>query len=69
MSSPRLTFNLICGKRVTECQNLANLRLSSFAESNQMQQKNLYVSPTVEGSLLREGIKVLLLHLVTFCNE
>ena len=28
-----------------ECQNLANLHLSSFAESNQMHQKNFDVSP------------------------
>ena len=45
MSSPRVTFNLTCGKDVTELQNLASLRLSSFAESNQMQQKNFDVSP------------------------
>ena len=34
-----------CGKGVTELQNLANLHLSSFAESHQMQQKNFDVSP------------------------
>ena len=45
MSSPGVTFKLICGKGVTELQNLANLRLSSFAESHQMQQKNFDVSP------------------------
>ena len=45
MSSPRVTFNLTCGKGVTELQNLTNLRLSSFAESHQMQQKNFDVSP------------------------
>ena len=45
MSSPGLTFNLTCGKGVTELQNLANLHLSSFAESHQMQQKNFDVSP------------------------
>ena len=45
MSSPGVTFNLTCGKGVTELQNLTNLRLSSFAESHQMQQKNFVVSP------------------------
>ena len=45
MSSPGVTFNLTCGKGVTELQNLASLRLSSFAESYRMQQKNFYVSP------------------------
>ena len=45
MSSPGVTFNLTCGKGVTELQKLANLRLSSFAESHQMQQKNFDVSP------------------------
>ena len=45
MSSSGVTFNLTCGKGVTELQNLANLRLSSFAESHQMQQKNFAVSP------------------------
>ena len=43
MSSPGVTFNLTCGKGVTELQNLTNLRLSSFAESHQMQQKNFDV--------------------------
>ena len=47
MSLPGVTFNLTCGKGVTECQNLANLHLSSFAESNQMQQKNFDVSPKI----------------------
>ena len=37
--------DLTCGKGVIECQNLANLCLSSFAESNQVQQKNFDVSP------------------------
>ena len=41
MPSPGVTFNLTCGKGVTELQNLTNLCLSSFAESHQMQQKNL----------------------------
>ena len=41
----RMTFNLTCGKDVTELQNLASLCLSSFAESHQMQQKNFDVSP------------------------
>ena len=41
MSSPEVTFNLICGKGVTELQNLTNLHWSSFAESRQMQQKNV----------------------------
>ena len=50
MSSPRVTFNLTCGKGVTELQNLANLRLSSFAESHQMQQKNFDVSPSWDES-------------------
>ena len=45
MSSPGVTFNLTCGKGVTELQNLTNLRLSSFAESHQMQQENFDVSP------------------------
>ena len=45
MSSPGVTFNLTCGKGVTELQNLTNLSLSSFAESHQMQQKNFDVSP------------------------
>ena len=45
MSSSGVTFNLTCGKGVTELQNLASLRLSSFAESYQMQQKNFDVSP------------------------
>ena len=45
MSSPGVTFNLTCGKGVTELQNLANLRLSSFAESHRMQQKDFDVSP------------------------
>ena len=48
MSSPGVTFNLTCGKGVTELQNLASLRLSSFAESHQMQQKNFDVSPKTE---------------------
>ena len=39
MSSPGVTYNLTCGKGVTEPQNLASLRLSSFAESHQMQLK------------------------------
>ena len=41
MSSPRVTFDLTCGKdgvRVTELQSLTNLGVSSFAESHQMQQ-------------------------------
>ena len=45
MSSSGVTFNLTCGKGVTELQNLASLSLSSFAESYQMQQKNFDVSP------------------------
>ena len=45
MSSPRVLFNLTCGKGVTELQNLTNLRLLSFAESHHMQQKNVDVSP------------------------
>ena len=45
MSSRRVTFNLTCGKGVTELQNLTNLRLSSFAESHQIQQKHFDVSP------------------------
>ena len=45
MSSPGVTFNLTCGKVVTELQNLTNLHLSSFAESHQMQQKNFDVYP------------------------
>ena len=47
MSLPGVTFNLACGKGVTELQNFTNLRLSSFAESHQMQQKNFDVSPKV----------------------
>ena len=42
-----VTFNLTCGKGVTELQNLTNLLLSSFAESHQMQQKNFDVSPYI----------------------
>ena len=45
MSSPGVTFNLTCGKGVTGLQNLTNLRLSSFATSHKMQQKNVDVSP------------------------
>ena len=45
MSSPQVTFNLTCGEGVTELQNLANLRLSSFAKSHQMQQNYFDVSP------------------------
>ena len=45
MSSPVVTFNLTCGEGVTELKNLATLRLSSFAESHQMQQKNFDVAP------------------------
>ena len=45
MSSPRVTFNLTYGKGVTELQNLTSLCLSSFAESYQMQQNNVDVSP------------------------
>ena len=45
MSSPGVTFYLTCGKDVTELKNLTNLRLSSFAESYQMQQKNFDISP------------------------
>ena len=48
MSSPGVTFKLTCGKGVTELQNLINLRLSSFAESHQMQQKNFDVSPNLD---------------------
>ena len=44
MSSPRVTYNQTHGKGVTELQNLTNLRLSSFAESHQIQQKNVDVS-------------------------
>ena len=47
MSSPGVTFNLTCGKGVTELKNLTNLHLSSFAESHQMQQKNVDVSPKI----------------------
>ena len=45
MSSPCVTFDLTCGKGVTELQNLTNLCLSSFAESHKMQQMNFDVSP------------------------
>ena len=45
MSSPGVTFNLTCGKGVTELQNLTNLHLPSFAESHQMQQKCFDVYP------------------------
>ena len=47
MSSPGVTFNLMCDKGVTELQNLKNLCLSSFAESHQMQPKNFDVSPYI----------------------
>ena len=50
MSSPKVTFNLTCGKGVTELQNLTNLHLSSFAESHQMQQNNFDVSPYLAGN-------------------
>ena len=53
MSSPGVTFNLTCGKGVTELQNLASLCLSSFAESYQMQQKDFDVSPK-PGSFLTD---------------
>ena len=36
---------LTCGKGVTELQKLTNLRMLSFAESHQMQQKNVDVYP------------------------
>ena len=54
MSSPGVTFNLTCGKGDNELQNLTNLRLSSFAKSHQMQQKNFDVSPkdTVTGCFI-----------------
>ena len=52
MSSPGVTFNLTYGKGVTEPQNLASLRLSSFAESHQMQQKNFDVSPKCDSLFL-----------------
>ena len=45
ISSPGVTFNLTCGKGVTELQNFTNLCLLSFAEIHQMQQKNFDVSP------------------------
>ena len=45
MSSPGVTFNLTCGKVEAERKNLTNIRLSSFAESHEMQQKNFDVSP------------------------
>ena len=47
-----MSFNLTCGKGVTELQNLTNLRLSSFAESHQMQQKNFDISPKVASMTL-----------------
>ena len=49
MSSPGVTFDLTCGKGVTELQKLTNLCLSSFAESHHMQQKNFDISPYSEG--------------------
>ena len=50
MSSPGVIFNLPCGKGVTELQDFANLRLSSFAESpDKMQPKNFDVSPNAWG--------------------
>ena len=51
MSSPQVTFDLTCGKDVTDPQNLTSLHLSSFAESHQMQQKNFDVSPKGHRSL------------------
>ena len=73
MSSPRVTFNLTCGKSVTECQNLSNLGLSSFAESNQMQQKNFDVSPrlfsdTVCRSGFRPWDKICKINIVVSCK-
>ena len=59
MSSPGVNFNLTCGKGVTELQNLASLRLSSFAESYQMQQKNFDVSPKALCDM-RENLKMIL---------
>ena len=61
MSSPWVTFNLACGKGVTELQNLTNLRLSSFAESHQMQQKNFDVSPTSTSDSMSKLLLLLLL--------
>ena len=66
-----MTFNLTCGEVVTELQNLANLCLSSLAESHQMQQKNFDVSPyfTVKGKNLVDRISVIYLHKsVNFIN-
>ena len=53
--SPGVTFNLTCGKGVTELQNLTNLRLSSFAESDQMQQKNVDISPNQQWHTVPKG--------------
>ena len=58
MSLPKVTFNLTYGKGVTELQNLTNLHLSSFAESHQMQQKNVDVSPKCPGGKC-QGVYVL----------
>ena len=66
MSSPRMTFNLTCGKGVTELQNLASLRLSSFAESRQMQQKNFDISPYYFDSY---GIPPINLRHLRFCRN
>ena len=62
MSSPRVTFNLTCGKGVTELLNLTNL-LSSFAEPHQMQQKNFDVSPYVLSCIYA----LLILDYITVC--
>ena len=39
----------MCNKSITELQNLANLSLSSFAESQLMQRKNFVISPKYIG--------------------
>ena len=56
MSSPGVTFNLTCGKGVTELQNLTNLCLSSFAESPQMQQKSFDVSLNGHGKVPQQNV-------------
>ena len=66
MSSLGVTFNLTCGKDVTELPNLASLRLSSFAESHQMQQKNFDISPIVYFSDLGSFFLVLSHLLIAF---
>ena len=69
MSSPGVTFNLTWGKGLTELQNLTNLRLSSYAESHQIQQKNLDVSPYERPpGLQQEGLAYPMLYVLVMTD-